>query len=111
MGGGVLRFLVCTTTGGSLPCGSCFFGTVSHRCSLQNPFDESGYYIDKAMSQKDPPIHRIHEDAHRIYAQRLETVHVAETTELHAEDRGDVPHDPPILLTEDIPVLGLATSK
>ena len=61
---------------------------ISPRDIMQNPFDESGYYIDKASSQKDPPIN----------AQRLETVHVAETTELHAEDRGDIPHDPPTLL-------------
>ena len=40
-----------------------------------NPFDENGYYIDRAMGQKDPPITRIQEDAHRIYAQKMEGIH------------------------------------
>ena len=68
-----------------------------------NPFDENGYYIDRAMKQKDPPILRIEEDAHRIYAQKMEGVHkqqeeanTMETTVLHAEDRGDDPYLPPV---------------
>ena len=32
-----------------------------------NPFDENGYYIDRALLDKDPPIQRIKEDAHRRY--------------------------------------------
>ena len=61
-----------------------------------NPFDENGYYIDRAMGQKDPPIARIQEDAHRIYAQKMEGIHepqeeanIMETTVLHAEDSGE----------------------
>ena len=69
-----------------------------------NPFDENGYYIDWAMKQKDPPIARIQEDAHRIYAQKMEGIHeldkeanIMETVVLHAEDSGDDPYVvPPI---------------
>ena len=65
-----------------------------------NPFDENGYYIDRAMRQKDPPVHRIKEDAHRIYAQKMEAVqeemNKTEITVLHAEDTGDDPYEPPI---------------
>ena len=66
-------------------------------------FHESGNYLDKALSGKDPPMHCTHQDAHRIYAQQMGAIHndhharsnKVETIQLHAEDRGDNPYVPP----------------
>ena len=48
---------------------------------------------------RDPPIACIQEDAHQIYAQKMEGIHklqeeanIMETTVLHAEDSGDDPY-------------------
>ena len=68
-----------------------------------NPYDERGYYIDRALTKKDPPILRIQEDANRISAQRMESVfeehrdiNRIETIDLHAEDKGEERCSPPI---------------
>ena len=42
-----------------------------NECSQENLL----FIDDRAMRQKDPPIARIQEDAHQIYAQKMEGIH------------------------------------
>ena len=65
------------------------------------------------MKQKDPPIQRIKEDTHRVYAQRMESVHKeigevnrAEVIDLHAEDKGEEAYSPPVDTEHDDNIYG-----